>query len=189
LLQALARRGIAPASIRTVILSHLHFDHIANAECFAGADFLLHESELAYFEAHGANDAAVPLFLAETLLSRPNVSLVHGEPEVLPGIRMICTPGHTGGHVSLALTVDEKRIVLAQDAIKHRGEIGMTDLPGAFDAAAATTSIRRIVEMADIIVPGHDAPLQMIAGIPSATAPCAETITVTAGGQRYKVEV
>lgn len=189
LLSALAARGVRNSDIKTIILSHLHFDHVANAECFPQAEFFLHETERDYFENHGAADPAVPLFLAETLLRQPQLRLMSGEPEVLPGIRVLCTPGHTGGHISLSLTVDGKQVVLAQDALKHRGEVTAVTLAGAFDAEAARKSIDRILAMADIIVPGHDVPLARTDDGFRSLSTCRERIEIVPGGQSHALTV
>lgn len=189
LLRALAARGIRNGDIRTIILSHLHFDHVANAECFPQAEFLLHETERDYFDDHGAADAAVPLFLAESLLRKPRLRLISGEPEVLPGIRVLRTPGHTGGHISLSLTVDGKQVVLAQDALKHRGETVSETLAGAFDAEAARKSVDRILTMADVIVPGHDVPLERVDGGFVPVSASHERIEILPDGRSYALTV
>lgn len=161
LMAALDKRGIAAGDISTVVLSHLHFDHMANAECFPHAEIILHEDEYAYACEHMSNDPAISRYQVEGLLRGPHLNLVSGELEVLPGIRMIKTPGHSGGHASLVLTVDGKCVVLAQDAVKHRGELASGQSAGAFDEKAAAASIKRIAEMADIVVPGHDGPIRI----------------------------
>ncbi|WP_332302806.1 MBL fold metallo-hydrolase [Rhizobium sp. GR12] len=189
LIEALAERNIQPSDIRTVIVSHLHFDHIANAECFRGAEFVLHETELDYFEKHQANDPAIPRYQVEGLLRSPQVSIVSGELDVLPGIRMIRTPGHTAGHVSLVLNVGGQCVVLAQDAVKHRGEMDSGISAGAFDAGIASASIRRIAAMADVIVPGHDAPLFLSKGKVQTCGTLCEEIRNTVTGQFHRMEV
>lgn len=165
LMQALRQRGIEEDEIATIVLSHLHFDHMANVECFPKAEIILHQDEYGYVQDHGSADPAVSMFQVESLLRRSQLSLVAGELEVLPGIRMIQTPGHSGGHVSLAMTVDGQRVVLAQDAVKHRGELASGRSAGAFDETAAGASIRRVADMADIVVPGHDGPIHIRNGV------------------------
>lgn len=189
LMTKLAEHGVDRKDIRTVILSHLHFDHVGNVECFPRAEILLHQAEFDYVREHMDDDPAIGRFQVEGLLRSPQLTLVSGEIDVLPDIRMISTPGHTGGHVSLVMTVDDKCIVLAQDAIKHRGEIE-TGMPvGAFDEDAGCASIRRIVDMADIIVPGHDGPLVMDKGRIVATSPVNTEIILTLDGRRIAMEV
>ncbi|WP_439631964.1 MBL fold metallo-hydrolase [Shinella sp.] len=189
LFNALAKRGIERADIKTIILSHLHFDHVANVECFPRAEFLLHETERAYFESDGARDAAMPVFLVEALLRQPRLRLIAGEPEILPGVHVLCTPGHTGGHISLALNADGRQVVLAQDALKHRGEIDAVTLAGAFDSEAARNSIDRILKMADVIVPGHDAPLARTSKGFRPLSACHERIDIVPGGQSHALTV
>ncbi|GAA4134145.1 MBL fold metallo-hydrolase [Aminobacter aganoensis] len=188
-LDALARRGLTPTDIRTVVLSHLHFDHVANVECFPKAEVVLHETELAYFDEHKADDRAIPLFQVEGLLRSPQLSLVSGELDVLPGIRMIRTPGHTGGHASLVLSIEGKCVVLAQDAIKHRGEIETQTSVGAFDAAAAKASIQRIAGMADVVVPGHDAPLHVSNSKVVAAGTLSEVISLSLEDRCFVMEI
>jgi glyoxylase-like metal-dependent hydrolase (beta-lactamase superfamily II) len=189
LLQALAERGIERKDIRTVILSHLHFDHVANVECFPDAEIVLHETELDYFQEQRSTDLALPVFQIESLLRCRRLTFVAGELDVLPGVRMIHTPGHTAGHCSLALSVDGNCVVLAQDAVKHRGELETLTSAGAFDPQAASSSIRRIAAMADIIVPGHDATLIMRAGKVREVGSLRQEISVTLDGRRIVLEV
>jgi N-acyl homoserine lactone hydrolase len=189
LLRALAERGIERTDIRSVILSHLHFDHVANVECFPEAEIVLHETELDYFQGQRDMDVALPVFLIESLLRSRKLTFVSGELDVLPGIRMIHTPGHTAGHCSLALSVDGNCVVLAQDAVKHRGELETLTSAGAFDPQAATSSIRRIIAMADIIVPGHDTTLIMRAGKVYEVGTLSQEINLTLDGRRVVLEV
>ncbi len=189
ILNALERHGLTPTDIRTVVLSHLHFDHVANVECFPKAELVLHETELAYFDEHKADDRAIPLFQVEGLLRSPQLSLVSGELDVLPGIRMIRTPGHTGGHASLVLSVDGKCVILAQDAVKHRGEIETLNSAGAFDDTAARESIRRIAAMADIVVPGHDASLTIVNGKVVSAGALSEVISLSLEDRSFVMEV
>jgi N-acyl homoserine lactone hydrolase len=188
LMAALKQRGIDRDDIRSVVLSHLHFDHMANVECFPKAEIILHESEFAYVQDHKHTDPAISRFQVEGLLRSPHLTLVDGELEILPGIRMIRTPGHSGGHVSLVTTVEGKCVVLAQDAIKHRGEIETGISAGAFDEEEARASIRRIVGMADIIIPGHDGPLVMEHGNVVATSPVSVEVSMTLGSRRFLLE-
>ncbi|MDV3253727.1 MBL fold metallo-hydrolase [Devosia sp. BK] len=161
LLAALENRGVAPGDIGTIVLSHLHFDHIANVECFPNAELVLHQTELMYYYDQRLVDLALPVFQIEGMLARCKLQLIHGEIELFPGVQLLHTPGHTTGHISLALQWAGQTHILAQDAIKHRVDARTGQTSGAHDTAAAVGSIARIMAMADIIVPGHDVPLRI----------------------------
>jgi glyoxylase-like metal-dependent hydrolase (beta-lactamase superfamily II) len=48
---------------------------------------------------------------------KANYQMLDGDNEVLPGIELISTPGHTVGHQSVVLTTREGPIILAGQAI------------------------------------------------------------------------
>ncbi|GAA4164560.1 hypothetical protein GCM10023069_17980 [Shinella granuli] len=79
--------------------------------------------------------------------------------------------------------------MLAQDALKHRGEVTAVTLTGAFDAEAARKSIDRILAMADIIVPGHDVPLARTDDGFRSLSTCRERIEIVPGGQSHALTV
>ncbi len=188
LLHRLREHGVAPDAVRTVVLSHLHFDHIANAECFPCADIIVHEDELAYVERHGAHDLAVPMFLVRGLLGCDRLKSVSGEPTLSKGISLIQTPGHTGGHCSVVLRMPRSVVVLAQDAIKHRGECLLGHPAEAFSIDAATKSIERIVSIADLIVPGHDSAFRIDKGKVEPLTSASEVLTVTLNNRTFLLE-
>ena len=188
LLHRLQENGIAPDAVRTVILSHLHFDHVANVECFPRAEIIVHEDELAYVEQHGAHDLAVPMFLVRGLLACGRLKSVSGEPMLSEGISLIRTPGHTGGHCSVVLEMPRDVVVLAQDAIKHRGECLLGRPTEAFSLEAATRSIERIVSIADVIVPGHDSLFRIDKGKVEPLKPASEVLTVTLSNRTFLLE-
>lgn len=188
LLAALAQRGIAPTDIGTIVLSHLHFDHIANVECFPNAELVLHQTELAYYYDRKGHDLALPVFQIEGMLARSKLQLIHGELELFPGVQLLRTPGHTEGHFALAMQRDGQTHVLAQDAIKHRLDAQTGQTTGAHDNAAATASIARILAMADIIVPGHDIPLRVSNGVVTPTGPLQTEIVCTIDNRIFALE-
>lgn len=188
LLAALAHRGIAPSDIGTIVLSHLHFDHIANAECFPNAELVLHQAELSYFYDERGRDPALPVFQIEGMLARSKLQLIHGELELFPGVQLLRTPGHTAGHIGLACRHDGATHVLAQDAIKHRIDARNGTTAAAHDHEAAAASIARIMAIADVIVPGHDMPLRIAGGTVTPTTPLRTEIVSTIDDRVFVLE-
>ncbi|WP_353476153.1 MBL fold metallo-hydrolase (plasmid) [Salipiger sp. H15] len=187
LMAALRERGLDPEEIAAILPSHLHFDHIANAECFPNARLLLHEDLLDAFERYGPQDPAMPIFLVRQMLGAMPVAMLRDEPELWPGVRILRTPGHCEGHISLLLDRGEARTVLAQDAVKHRGELasGVSDM--ARDPVAARASIRRIRDLAEVVVPGHDVPLRVAKDELEPLAPLRSSVTCTINGSSMEL--
>ncbi len=162
LLDGLARHGLAPGDIRTVFLSHLHFDHCNNIDLFPEAKVYLSRREWEYAKSPHENDTFVPWLIHEQL-EKHDLVLIDGAGEISAGVRYFSAPGHTPGCYALDLdTVDpadadkRSRVVLASDAVKNSKEAvsGICDL--AFDdIESGTATIRHILSIADRIVPGH----------------------------------
>ena len=141
---ALADLGMSPADIGLVINTHLHFDHCGqnavfrHAPCYvqrAEADRARRESR-ALFDWFGFMDA--------------RFELLEGDTELLPGVEVIATPGHTSGHQSVVVrSGDGTPDLLIGDAaytpLQYTGP-PTADLPDgqASDPEAWRSSLQRI---------------------------------------------
>lgn len=161
LLEKLGRLGVDPDEVGAVFLSHFHFDHAANFGLFRRAVCYVHELEAEHIRGGGGRDPALIGELFEPLRQSGRLVLLRGGGGTVQGVRWAHTPGHTPGLYSLFAERGGERWALASDAVKHRHEL----LSGAADAAddprRSAASIRLIRESADIVVPGHDAPLRV----------------------------
>jgi len=152
LAQALAVRGIATDDVRTVVMTHLHSDHVSALPQLGRVDLHAHEIELNSPHARagrGWRDAA------------REHAFTGAEGEVLPGIRFIHTPGHTDGHVALFVETDEGEVAIVGDTLgPDPAWFADMDLPAAhprreehlnaFRAIAARRPAR--------VIPGHYPP-------------------------------
>jgi N-acyl homoserine lactone hydrolase len=89
---ALAELDLSPADIGLVINTHLHFDHCGQNAVFKHAPFYVQRTELDRArrespDLHDWFDFAGARF-----------ELLDGDAEILPGLEVITTPGHTAGH-------------------------------------------------------------------------------------------
>jgi N-acyl homoserine lactone hydrolase len=153
---ALARRGLGPDAIDAVLLSHAHWDHIQNIDVFDHAPVLMHPDERAYSRAPHANDWATPAWTG-AMLERQRIVDVGGGEQLLRGVRVVDMPGHSPGSIGLAVENEAGLSVITGDAL-HTARAAVTrENPLVFwDRDQANDSIRRVVEMADRIYPGHD---------------------------------
>jgi len=108
---ALAELGVEAESIDAVIFTHLHFDHSGGATrrvgdaielVFPRAKHYVQQAELdAALAPHERNRASYLRENIAPLVDAGALETVDGAKEILPGISVIPTPGHSRGHQSV----------------------------------------------------------------------------------------
>jgi len=142
----LKKVGLTPDDIDIVINTHLHGDHTGNNALFCSSTQLVHSVEI------GGRSSS---------RSTPGRNAVEEGYEVVPGVKLIHTPGHTRGSMSVVAYADEV-YVIAGDALPTLDNYHKWVPPGInFNPAIALESMQRIVNIADIVIPGHDQPLRV----------------------------
>src|SRR5689334_22624337 len=133
LLPQLAAAGYAPGDITYLSMSHYHCDHVANANSFAGATWLVRKverdrmfSDTPIPRSDSANYAA--LKTSKTILIDKDEYDVFGDGTVV----IKSTPGHTPGHNVLYLKLKKTGpIVLSGDLYHYPEERTLGRLPVA----------------------------------------------------------
>ena len=123
LVDQLEANDISTDDIGRVILTHAHWDHSQNTDLFPNAEIVIHADELEYSRNPRPGDLATARYFANTLLDQ-NVRTVSGETELEPGVRLIETPGHTRGHVSVVVETAGGTVCVGGDAMSDAGAIG-----------------------------------------------------------------
>ena len=108
-LRPLGEHGLPLDEVVAVVNTHLHFDHCGGNRLFPGVPIFVQRAER---EAARAPDYTVPEW-AEFEGAR--YEELDGEAEILPGIRVVPTPGHTPGHQSVLVDTDEGLVVIGGD--------------------------------------------------------------------------
>lgn len=158
LLEALGDRGVDPSEIDTVVCTHAHWDHIASIGAFQNAAIVMHPAEREYIRAPDPRDFPSPRWVTLVVDDlEDRVMLADDGHEILPGVQALATPGHSAGSLSVVVEEADQTTVVVGDAVQNLyvARTGVNDLV-FWDNDQATRSIRRVVEIADRIVPGHD---------------------------------
>ena len=125
---AIREAGHAPADVRWVINTHLHFDHAGgNTVATEAGEVRLAFPNAAYVAQRGELDfAATPNERIRASYLLPNFApvaaagrfrLITGEVEVLPGIRCVPTPGHVPYHQSILVQDEGESALFLGDVV------------------------------------------------------------------------
>jgi glyoxylase-like metal-dependent hydrolase (beta-lactamase superfamily II) len=169
--QGLKHLGIDPASVETVILTHMHYDHGGNIGLFPNAEFIIQDREMAYATGRDMRYPAVRMpFEADDVCDAVHrnfegrLRFVDGNEEVLPGISVVLVGGHSRGLQSVIVNTRRGRLILASDAAHFFDNMLLGNpFPVVVDIARNLESHERLMRMAetpDHFIPGHD-PLVM----------------------------
>lgn len=121
---SLAQLNLTPDDIDCLVLSHLHFDHAANAKMFDNGRtrILASKAELdgvAQIEGYNLGAHIVSDF------DGLNIEAISGDDEIVPGVSVIQTPGHSWGTMSLMVDLPEDgKKIFTSDALYLRDSYG-----------------------------------------------------------------
>lgn len=141
---ALAGLDMTPGDIGLVINTHLHFDHCGQNAVFPHAAAYVQRAELDRAQRES------PELYGWLGFRNARFELLDGDTEVLPGLAVIATPGHTAGHqcVVVESAGDGPDLLIGDAAYTPRqflGPAGQDLLPGqASDPVAWWESLQRI---------------------------------------------
>lgn len=128
-LEDLEAAGFAPDAVDRVLCTHLHFDHVGwntilegdrwvptfnNARYLVGSqewDFWKDEEDP--YAPQAKHDSILPVFDAGL------VDLVETDHSLTDEVRLIPTPGHTPGHVSVSIESRGERAIITGDMFHH----------------------------------------------------------------------
>ena len=150
--EALDKYSLIPA---LVINTHGHYDHIGCDNEFA-VPVYIHHKDAIYLREPGAN---LSLFFAGSFRVTAEIrELEDGELIELEGMRLkvLHTPGHTPGGISLLLEKPVNKIVFTGDTLFAQG-IGRTDFAGGNEVQLKKSIREKLFTLADdtVIYPGH----------------------------------
>jgi len=131
LFESMAAAGLDPKAVKTILISHLHGDHIyglmnndSNAQVFPDADIVVPAAELEWWTRPGVESLdlgptrkGLAQRIQATIATWKNVRPFEGEPELLPGVYAVHVPGHSPGMVAHLVTSGAKQFLISADVV------------------------------------------------------------------------
>ena len=150
-----------------VIVTHSHMDHIgelASVVATYGSVVYAHPEEIPVIEGRRPMYSRSALVRVIGALMRPRpvagVLDVHGFSA--PGMRVLDTPGHTPGSVTLIYERDGERYLFVGDAAFEDGGALRVNRRFSVDVEAAERSLELIERMSPaLVLPGHGKPVRI----------------------------
>lgn len=163
----LARIGVDVASVRDVVLTHMHFDHAGRLDLFASARLHIQDAEMAFCTGrsmcHGflREPFDVEHVVAAVRRVHAGGMVFHdGTAEIAPGVSVHLVGGHSGGLQVVRVPTARGAVVLASDATHYWANIRerrpfsiVVDLARMLEGYRV---MERLADGPDHIIPGHD---------------------------------
>lgn len=158
----LARISVDPEDIDFLILSHFHDDHVRNYDYFPKAQILLHKIEDEWAATNPVDDFAFPEVYYAAIKQSGRLSLIDRDEEIFPGVHTMLLPGHTPGSMGVLLKGDDMPVTaLTGDAVKNITELATGSVHLTKSPEVSAASIRKVREVAEVVIPGHDRMLKI----------------------------
>ncbi|WP_134663553.1 MULTISPECIES: MBL fold metallo-hydrolase [unclassified Amycolatopsis] len=165
-LDALAAAGFAPDDVDLVLLTHLHADHVGwntreqDGEwvpTFASARHVTARAEREFWAGYAMDEPRRQMFEDSVLpVERAGLLDLVDVPadgaEIVSGVRLLPTPGHTPGHVSIELRSAGETALITGDAVHHPVQFAHPEIGASVDidpAESEKTRRRLLAELAD----------------------------------------
>jgi N-acyl homoserine lactone hydrolase len=124
-LTPLTEHDLDLGSIDIVVNTHLHYDHCGGNHLFGGRPFYVQRAEL--------DDALGPVpYTIREWVESPGVqyTVLDGEHELLPGVRLLPAPGHSRGMQVVVVETGERPVVVGGDVAVWFGELDEPESEG-----------------------------------------------------------
>lgn len=180
LIASLRALGVDPTDVDTIVVSHLHSDHMGwlereGAPVFANATVHIGAADWDHFvvRAEGGRKRAARLQAIEervSLVDRDGVTIV-------PGLTTRLTPGHTPGHLSTVISSGDERMIVLGDSLHCPAQLTETEWEFVYDVdpkLARTTRealLREAEQPGTALLPCHFPGMQAARLVPATAGP------------------
>ena len=164
--RALARLGVAPEEITTVICTHLHWDHCFNNSLFTKARILVQKDEIQYalfpLKIHALYYEAFSIGMTPPWLKDiKRFEIIDGDREILAGLSVVKLPSHTLGFQGVNVDTGKGNYFIGSDFCPLFENWPGRDQEPIYSGIHVSlldyeASFRKVNRFADFILPGHD---------------------------------
>lgn len=158
-LMGLAEAGCGRDAVDVVLCTHMHFDHVGwntipdgdrFVPTFAKARYLFARAEWEHWSHAGNADTFTPTLdkAVRPIVEAGLADLVEPDHQVCDTVRLVPTPGHTPGHVSVGISSRGERAFITGDMTHHPVQWAEPQwrMTADSDSAAAESTRRRIAD-------------------------------------------
>ena len=161
LVEGLEECGLKPEMIDTVINTHLHDDHCGNNALLTNAQFYARRDEISFCK----NPHPIDHRYDDYFIENTNFTELEEDCELIPGLKVFHSPGHTPGTLSVEVETGEGTKIITGFCCNNKNfpMTGPAVCPGVHtDAVAAWESIQRVKNSGHEIIPMHELELKPV---------------------------
>jgi glyoxylase-like metal-dependent hydrolase (beta-lactamase superfamily II) len=169
ILREIARLGYSPTDVTSIIITHHHADHVGSLAALkevTRAKVMAHHADASYIDGSLPQPGPTkPEWLSATLApfhelwatTPVAVDVLVSDGDELPimgGIKILHTPGHTPGSISLFL--EKERLVIVGDVLSRTAGLSLPSKAFTINLVQEIQSIRKVASLDfDLICFGH----------------------------------
>lgn len=156
------KMGVEPEKVKTIILTHLHWDHAWNLAHFPNAELIVQKIEIEHAIHPFKNSLKSygmlkPCMGHNWLGAALQMKVVEGDVEVRPGLKVLLTPGHTPGSQSVAAdTKDGTYLMIGDFAMNMRNITEAIPVASHNSVSDWYASYEKIQATGYSLLPTHD---------------------------------
>lgn len=158
--EALAGIGVRAADIKTVVLTHLHFDHIGDIDALPNARIIVQREELEVGlepEVYMAGSGYYAELSAPLRRAQSRFEVIDGDCMLDRDVQLLKIGGHSPGCMAVVVATAIGSVAIASDLVHNYRNLEL-DWPTGFFWCLGDllAGVGRLRSVADVILPNHD---------------------------------